>query len=93
MNTKRVRLETEALKLSTDDRERLVAGLICSLDRDRDPAQGKFGGFASAELQKYWLDEAERRMQLLREGHTRTYSADEVFAAARAQLKPAREIR
>ncbi len=93
MNTELERITAEALKLSTDDRERLVEGLICSLDRDRDPAQGKFGGFASAELQKYWLDEAERRMQLLREGRTRTYSAEEVFAEARAHLKPVREIR
>jgi len=87
------RIEADALKLSADDREHLVEVLIDSLNLESDPVPGDYGGFASAEIQKSSLDEAERRMQLLREGRTKTYSAEEVFAEARAQLKAAREIR
>ena len=86
MNSELDRLAAEALKLSVEDRERLVEGLIRSLDRDRDPAHGKFGGFDSAEIQNYWLDEAERRMQWVREGRMKTYPAEEVLANVRAQL-------
>jgi|GEM_PF-2280902 len=93
MTSELERLEAEALKLPVEERERLIEMLIDSLGQADTTTDGKFGGFASAELQKYWLAEAERRMQLLREGRTRTYSADEVITEARARLKAVREIR
>jgi putative addiction module component (TIGR02574 family) len=93
MNTELERIEAEALKLSAQDRECLVEVLIDSLDRDGDRTPGEFGGFASAEIQKSWLDEAERRMHLIREGRMQTHPADEVMADARAMLKASRENR
>ncbi len=93
MNTEPERVEADALKLSADDRERLVEALIGSLDGEGNPAPGDFGGFASAEIQKSWLDEAERRVQLVREGQNKTFPAEEVMADVRARLKAAREVR
>jgi hypothetical protein len=98
MNTELERIEAEALQLSVEDRERLIEALIESLDQEqRDHANGtttgEFGGFATAELQKYWLDEAERRMHLIRSGHMKTFPADEVMASVRARLKASREVR
>lgn len=92
------RIEAEALQLSTEDRERLVEALIDSLDPNspgqvRCAAGGDFGGFATAELQKYWLDEAERRLQQIRSGEMKTRPADEAMAEVRARLRATREVR
>ncbi len=86
MNTELERIEAEALKLSADDRERLVEVLIDSLDHNSAPAPGEYGGFASAEIQRSWLDEAERRMHLVREGRMKTYPAEEVMARLEQNL-------
>ena len=64
MDTELERIEVEALKLSVEERERLIEVLIDSLDQDGHPAPGEYGGFASAEIQKSWLDEAQRRIRL-----------------------------
>ena len=93
MNTELERIEADALKLSTDDRERLVEALIGSLDGEGNPAPGEFGGFASAEIQKSWLDEAERRVQQIRDGQRKTIPAEEVLANVRARLKASRALR
>ena len=91
MDTERERIEVEALKLSVEDRERLIEILIDSLDQDGHPTPGQYGGFASAEIQKSWLDEAQRRIRLVREGLMKTYPAEEVLADLRARLKDSRE--
>ncbi|MSR09438.1 MAG: addiction module antitoxin RelB [Gammaproteobacteria bacterium] len=93
MNTELERIAAEALKLNAHDREHLVEVLIDSLDQDGDPAPGDFGGFTSAEIQKSWLDEAERRVQLIRDGQRKTIPADEVLANVRERLKASRALR
>jgi putative addiction module component (TIGR02574 family) len=56
-----------ALELPEDDREELIARL--SAHRSRDQA-----------VRQAWLDEAERRMELVRAGKMRLLDADEVLA-------------
>lgn len=98
MNTELERVEAAALQLCIEDRALLVKALIQSLDQERPDrvngdSPGEFGGFATAELQKYWLDEAERRLQQIRSGERKTFPADEVMASVRARLKASREVR
>jgi hypothetical protein len=86
MNTELERIEAEALKLSTEERECLVDSLLASLDgvagRDqRSPA------FATPELERYWIEESHRRMKLIESGEMATYPAEEVIAELQAELK------
>ena len=60
-------LTAVALQLPEDDREELIARL--SAHRGRNPA-----------VRQAWLDEAERRMELVRAGKMRLLDADEVLA-------------
>ena len=60
-------IEAVALELPEEDREELVARLAASRTRDPDVRQA-------------WLDEAERRMQVVRAGKMRLMDADEVLA-------------
>lgn len=60
-------IEAVALELPEDDREELIARLTAS--RTRDPA-----------VRQAWLDEAERRMELVRAGKMRLIDADEALA-------------
>jgi hypothetical protein len=89
------RIETEALRLSVEERELLIGALVDSLDRERpdQAVTGDFGGFATADLQTYWLDEAERRLQRIRSGEMQTRPAAEVMAEVRARLKTSGEVR
>ena len=98
MTTQLQRIEAEALKLSVDERERLVEVLIDSLDLQNtdvspDGAAREFGGFATAELQRYWRDESERRLQQLQSGEVKARPADEVMAEVRERLRASREVR
>ncbi len=86
MNTELERIETEALKLPVEDRERLVERLLASLDGladgdERGPA------FATPELERYWVEESHRRMKLIESGEMETYPAEEVIAQLRAELR------
>ena len=85
MNTELKRIEAEALKLSVEDREYLLERLLCSLD-GAAVANGQRHGFATAELERYWVDESHRRMKLIESGEMETYPADEVIAQLRAEL-------
>lgn len=60
-------IEAVALELPEDDREELIARLTAS--RSRDP-----------RVRQSWLDEAERRMELVRAGKMRLIDADEALA-------------
>ena len=69
-------LEREALNLPADDRARLVRELLASLD-----------DFPSQELDRLWLEEANRRATQLDAGKAELVSGDEVDRKARALLR------
>jgi len=71
MGTKLDKLITEALELSIEDRARLAARLLLSLD---EPSE--------SEVERLWLEEAERRINEFREGRVLGIPADEVFRRA-----------
>ena len=68
-------LEDEIRSLSADDRMHLLRDLIADLD-----------GAMGRDIEKAWLEEAERRYKELKEGLVAPVPADEVFAQARAQI-------
>ena len=70
-----------ALKLSPDEREKLVA----RLKQHRAPAE------AAAQQSTAWADEMHRRVELLRAGKMHTVSADEAIERARARLRAGRK--
>jgi putative addiction module component (TIGR02574 family) len=69
-------IENEIRSLSVDDRMHLLRDLIADLDGGMDE-----------DVEKAWLDEAERRYKELKEGEVELIPAEEVFTRARAQLK------
>ena len=69
-------IETEIRSLSVDDRMHLLRDLIADLDGGMDK-----------NVEKAWLEEAERRYKELKEGEVELILAEEVFTRARAQLK------
>jgi putative addiction module component (TIGR02574 family) len=68
-------IESEIRTLSADDRMHLLRDLIADLD-----------GAIDKDVEKAWLDEAERRHRELKEGTVEPVPAEEVFARARARL-------
>ena len=68
-------LESEIRTLSADDRMHLLRDLIADLDGGMDE-----------DVEKAWLEEAERRYTELREGKVESLPAEEVFARARTRL-------
>ena len=87
MNTELERIKAEALKLRTEERERLIEMLIDSLDQVDVTANSDFGGFASAETRKSWTEEIERRIQRIRNGQSKPIPVDDALANVRARLK------
>lgn len=87
MNTELERIKAEALKLGTEERERLIEMLMDSLDQAEPTANGEFGGFASAETRKFWMEEIERRIQRIRNGQSKPMPVDDAIANVRARLK------
>ena len=69
-------LGNEIRSLSGDERMHLLRDLIADLD-----------GAMDADVEKAWLQEAERRHKELREGLVQAIPGDEVFAQARARLR------
>ena len=69
-------IENEIRSLSADDRMHLLRDLIADLDGSMDE-----------DVEKAWLEEAERRYKDLKEGKVELIPAEEVFAKARARLK------
>ena len=69
-------IETEIRGLERDDQEQLLRVLVEELDGPPD-----------ADVERAWLEEAQRRSRELDTGAVDTIPADEVFAKARDQLK------
>ncbi len=68
-------LKAEALRLSPEERAELASELLVSLDDLSEP-----------EIERLWLEEADRRDAALDNGTARAIPADEVFSSARARL-------
>ena len=68
-------IESEIRTLSADDRMHLLRDLIADLDGDMDE-----------DVEKAWLEEAERRYKELKEGKVEPVPSKEVFVRARARL-------
>ena len=69
-------IENEIRSLSADDRMHLLRDLIADLDGSMDK-----------DVEKAWLEEADRRYKEVKAGEVELISAEEVFAQARARLK------
>ena len=64
-------ISTAALQLSVEERAQLAGSLLLSLD---EPSE--------SEVERLWLEEAERRLKEFREGRVSGIPADEVFRRA-----------
>jgi len=69
-------IESKALRLSRRERARLAQRLISSLDPEVD-----------AEVEKLWLQEAERRLGELKSGKVAGIPAVKVIRKARSALR------
>ena len=69
-------LESKALRLSRRERARLAQRLISSLDQKAD-----------ADVEKLWLQEAERRLRELQSGKVVGIPAEKVLRKARPTLR------
>ena len=69
-------IESKALKLSLQERGRLAAKLIASLDQAD-----------AGEVERMWMDESHRRYQSLVAGRARLVSAKDAMARARKALR------
>ena len=67
-------LELEALSLPRHLRARLAERLISSLDEE-------------AEIEREWLEEAERRLARIEAGEAQTRPAEDVLREARSRLE------
>lgn len=68
-------LEQEARRLPAQDRALLAQHLIASIDPGED-----------VDADVVWLEEAERRYQMYRQGKLTTKPADQVFREAKSKL-------
>jgi hypothetical protein len=87
MSTELERIEADALKLSIDDRERLLARLRASVDADGEASALPFSGFATPEIERAWIEECRRRFELMKSGEMATYPAEEVVAELMAEYR------
>ncbi len=69
-------LESKALKLTRRERARLAQRLLSSLDQEID-----------ADAEKFWLEEAERRLGELKSGKVAGIPAEKVIKKARSTLR------
>lgn len=69
------KIETEALSLDINARAKLAGKLLMSLDEP-----------TVSEVERLWLDEAERRLDEYRAGKVQGVPANEVFQRAIAEL-------
>ena len=68
-------IESEALSLPVSERAELIVHLLNSLE-PRPTA-------APAQVEKFWVNEANRRYQSYLQGEEESYSADDVFSELR----------
>lgn len=69
-------IEKSVFNLPPDERAALAYRIWASLE-----------GFADAEIEKAWLDEADRRWEEIKNGEVSCIPAEEVMKRARAVLK------
>ena len=69
------KIESEALNLDIQARAKLAGKLLMSLDEP-----------SASEVERLWLDEAERRLDDFRSGKIQGVAANEVFKRAIAEL-------
>ena len=69
-------LEQEALQLSAEDRARLAASLLCSLEATGENPE---------EVEKLWISEATRRAKEIQENPGILIPAADVFARLKAK--------
>jgi putative addiction module component (TIGR02574 family) len=69
------KIESEALSLDINSRAALIGKLLLSLDEP-----------SSSEIEKLWLDEAQRRLEDYRAGRVKAIAGDEVFKRAITEL-------
>ena len=74
-------LEQEALKLAPEERAKLAASLISSLDSDGDES------ITDEEWREAWAAEAERRLAEIEADPSLAIPAEEVFRRIRARFK------
>lgn len=88
MNPELERIEAEALKLSVEERQRLVDSLLASLDWPAEKAES-CPAFATPELEleRAWIEELHRRLKLTMSGEMESYPTEEVFARFEASLR------
>jgi len=67
-------LQREALRLSPDQRAKLISSLVHSL-----------ASLSGDQLEALWLDEAERRDREMEEGRVRGVPGNEILARLRAR--------
>jgi putative addiction module component (TIGR02574 family) len=72
-------LESELMALSAEDRARLAERLLASLDGGADEDPG--------EVERAWMEEADRRYQRYVAGEESARPAEEVLARVREVLK------
>ena len=65
----------KAMELSLDERAQLAGKLLLSVD---EPSE--------SEVERLWMEEAERRLREFRGGKTKGIPADEVFRRATADI-------
>lgn len=68
-------LAKETMQLDIEDRALLAGKLLLSLDEP-----------TPSEVERLWLDEAERRLEAYRAGHVQGIPADDVFRRAISEL-------
>lgn len=76
MTSKIKEIEGEALRLPLHERAELAEHLILSLDEEED-----------REVERLWIEEAERRYQEYKQGKVQAIPANKVFQDARSKLK------
>ncbi len=65
----------EAMELSVEERAQLAGHILISLDTP-----------SKSEIERLWMEEAERRLQNFRDGKSRRIPASEVFSRALQDL-------
>ena len=68
-------LAKETMQLDIEDRALLAGKLLLSLDEP-----------TPSEIERLWLNEAERRLEAYRAGHVQGIPADDVFRRAISEL-------
>lgn len=68
-------IEKASMQLDLEERASLAGKLLLSLDEP-----------SATEVERLWLDEAERRLEDFRSGKVRSIPAEEVFRRAIAEI-------